>query len=205
MTGCLSVTPTCDARTCDPQYGGQIVPQRTSPHYTLVTDGVAYSGQGYYVLYQTTDCLCSSASDCKNASSIVYPFTNHGLDRLVQEYLQLGESIPSFPDQVRVSVCLVGCILCWLWWCLIGAGSGKGWCLCTCMCTLRTLCMPDRQPSVLGFIQRSVVCTFGVCLLSVGRVEGSGVAQLWSMHAREHPTRTPPHALCTQVRVCTPG
>lgn len=36
----------CHGMCTSLQYGGQVVPEETSPHYTLVTEGVAYSGSG---------------------------------------------------------------------------------------------------------------------------------------------------------------
>lgn len=83
------------------QYGNRFYPNETTPHYKLVSKGVSQSGSGYKLLYQTTDCLCSTPSDCKNASNWVYPYVSRGLDRIVQKYLEVGRSFPQFQYRVR--------------------------------------------------------------------------------------------------------
>lgn len=77
-------------------YGGQVVPEETSAHYTLVTEGVVYSGAGYKLLYETTDCLAQNVTECKKPDNWVYPYTNHGLDRIMQKYFEVGATVPDF-------------------------------------------------------------------------------------------------------------
>ncbi len=40
-------------------------------------------------------------TDCKNETSWLYPYTMHGLDRMMQKYFELGQTIPQYQFAVR--------------------------------------------------------------------------------------------------------
>lgn len=70
----------------------------SSPHPPPSTTlaGVIYSRSGNDILYDPDQCLCVDPVDCEPPDSHLYPYTNYGLDRLVQKYMEYGEAIPKF-------------------------------------------------------------------------------------------------------------
>ncbi|GAX73349.1 hypothetical protein CEUSTIGMA_g802.t1 [Chlamydomonas eustigma] len=75
-------------------YGGAAVPQETSPHYRLATQGAITTGTaGSFILFQTTQCLRLNQSSCLLPNNTLYQDTVNGLDRLIKTHIQTINSM----------------------------------------------------------------------------------------------------------------
>ena len=62
------------------------------PSHELMEQGAAYADEeGVNLLFKTNECLCLNQTDCEPEDSLYYPVTRAGLNRLMQEYLFVGE------------------------------------------------------------------------------------------------------------------
>lgn len=62
----------------------QAAQNSTKSRHKLVDKGVSFSGSGAGILYHTEECLCVNKTECQPPTSHLYPYTMHGLDRMVQ-------------------------------------------------------------------------------------------------------------------------
>lgn len=59
--------------TCCRCFGGASVPEDTSPHYTLATEGVALSkGEGPVILYSFEGCMRVNQSTCMDSNNTLF-------------------------------------------------------------------------------------------------------------------------------------
>lgn len=58
--------------------------------------GVVHSGSGNDILFNKDTCLIIDGSYCMPPDMPLYAFTASGLDRLVQRYIEIGETISQF-------------------------------------------------------------------------------------------------------------